>query len=257
MQKISACLVVYNEEKVIRRCLDSLKGVVDEIILVHDGPCTDSTLRMAGKYTRKIYIRPHVGEPVPHRPFAISKATGDWILQIDADEYLSQGIRKNLRKLAQDKSVDVYAFLWEVISGTKVLRPVGFARSYRPCFYRKGSLIYKGDTFHEIPRIKGRRRNLELVLHHRPLYDNYSLAVFRKKWLGWAHSQAGLMIKNRKAGKPAIYYLFKAPLWFVLYFCYYFFYSLGFLHGLTGFRISFVHGLYNFYLNLYIFRLKL
>ena len=45
-QTISACLVVYNEEKVIRQCLDSIKGFVDEIILVHDGQCTDKTLVM-------------------------------------------------------------------------------------------------------------------------------------------------------------------------------------------------------------------
>jgi Glycosyltransferases involved in cell wall biogenesis len=59
--KISACIVVYNEEKVIKRCLDSIKNVVDEIILVHDGPCKDRTLEIAKRYTNKIFIRPHVG----------------------------------------------------------------------------------------------------------------------------------------------------------------------------------------------------
>ena len=42
---ISACLVVHNEEKLIGRCLESIKNLVDEIIVVHDGPCQDKTLR--------------------------------------------------------------------------------------------------------------------------------------------------------------------------------------------------------------------
>lgn len=44
---ISACLVVRNEEAVIERCLESLAGVVDEIVLVHDGECEDRTLEIA------------------------------------------------------------------------------------------------------------------------------------------------------------------------------------------------------------------
>ena len=44
--KISACLVVRNEEKIIKKCLDSIKDVVDEIIIVHDGEYNDKTLKI-------------------------------------------------------------------------------------------------------------------------------------------------------------------------------------------------------------------
>lgn len=61
LTKISACLVVRNEEKVIERCLNSLKGAVDEILIVHDGECGDNTLKIAKKFNADIFIRPMAG----------------------------------------------------------------------------------------------------------------------------------------------------------------------------------------------------
>src|SRR3989338_5912985 len=180
MVTISACLVVYNEEKVIKRCLDSIKGVVDEIIIVHDGPCKDKTLDICRKYTSRIFIRKYIGEAEPHRPFCFSKATGDWILWIDADEYLSEGLRKGLRNLAKDKSVNGYRFAYEVPYNSKVLKRIGLGNAYRPCFFRKDSYLMEGKI-HESPAIKGTVRKLDLLLKHRPLYDRYSLKTFKAK----------------------------------------------------------------------------
>ena len=60
--KISAIIPVYHGEKTIKETLKSLEeGVVDEIIVVHDGPCKDNTLKIARKYTKKIYVQSHKG----------------------------------------------------------------------------------------------------------------------------------------------------------------------------------------------------
>ena len=48
INRISACTIVFNEEKKIRPCLKSLQGCVDEIIVIHDGKCSDKTLKNAG-----------------------------------------------------------------------------------------------------------------------------------------------------------------------------------------------------------------
>ncbi|MFA6570012.1 MAG: glycosyltransferase, partial [Bacteroidota bacterium] len=86
---LSACIVVRNQAIFLDRCLQSIKSVCNEIIIVHDGPCSDDSLKIAKRYKALIFIRPFIGEAEYHRPFAFGKSTGDWILQIDADEYLS------------------------------------------------------------------------------------------------------------------------------------------------------------------------
>jgi glycosyltransferase involved in cell wall biosynthesis len=122
MEKISACLVVYNEEKLIRRCLESLRDVVDEIILVHDGECTDRTLEIAKEYGAKIFVRDHKGFCEHHRPFCCKQASYNWILQIDADEFLSAELRNNLRSLVSNQEVSAYELLWPFWDGKKEIK---------------------------------------------------------------------------------------------------------------------------------------
>src|SRR5579862_5338849 len=96
MSSISACLVVRNEEAVIERCLHSLAGVVDEIVLIHDGECTDRTLEIAERFGARITVADHAGGNEPHLPFAFALATGEWLLRLDADEFLSPELRAAL-----------------------------------------------------------------------------------------------------------------------------------------------------------------
>lgn len=84
--KISAVLIVYNEEVLLSRCLDSLKGI-DEII-ISDSGCTDKTMEVAKRYTDKLYEFKWIDNFGKSRNSAKSHATGDWILSIDADEIL-------------------------------------------------------------------------------------------------------------------------------------------------------------------------
>lgn len=84
---LSLCMIVKNEEKVLERCLKSVHGFVDEIILVDTGS-TDRTKEIAKSYTDQIYDFQWNDSFADARNFAQSKATGDWILVLDADEYL-------------------------------------------------------------------------------------------------------------------------------------------------------------------------
>ena len=88
--EVSACLVVRNEEAVIRRCLASLRGVADEIILV-----TRRAMRgLDGRYRKRVRLQgiesgALVGNPEHHTVFAYEQARGEWLLSLDADEFLS------------------------------------------------------------------------------------------------------------------------------------------------------------------------
>ena len=79
--------------------------MVDEIVLVHDGECEDRTLEIAGRYGCRVFVRPLVGHAEVATVFAYEQAQGEWILTLDADEYLSEPLRQKLRTLVTDECV--------------------------------------------------------------------------------------------------------------------------------------------------------
>lgn len=84
---LSVCIITKNEASTIKSCLDSVKEIADEIIIV-DAFSTDNTVAIAQKYTSKIYTKEWIDDFSFSRNFSISKAKGTWILIIDADEKL-------------------------------------------------------------------------------------------------------------------------------------------------------------------------
>ncbi|MBC8494621.1 glycosyltransferase [archaeon] len=84
---ISACLIVKDEEKNLSRCLESIKNVVDEIVIVDTGS-KDSTIAIGKKYTNKVFSHKFKNDFSEARNYALSKCTKEWIISIDADEIL-------------------------------------------------------------------------------------------------------------------------------------------------------------------------
>ncbi len=93
MITISLCMIVKNEEKVLARCLESLTGLMDEIIIVDTGSC-DKTKEIAARYTDKIYDFEWVQDFAAARNFAFSKASMEYIYSADADEVLDAENRR-------------------------------------------------------------------------------------------------------------------------------------------------------------------
>ena len=96
---ISACLIVKDEEKILRRCLDCIKVFADEIIIVDTGS-TDNTKQIAGEYTDKIYDFTWINDFSAARNESFSKATMDYIYVADADEVIDA---KNINKILELK----------------------------------------------------------------------------------------------------------------------------------------------------------
>ncbi|MCE3279580.1 MAG: glycosyl transferase family 2 [Bacteroidetes bacterium] len=91
MTLLSACLIIKNEEKWLDQCLNSLSDAVDEIIIVDTGS-TDKSKEIAEKYNCKIFDFTWTGSFSAARNYAIEQAQGEWIISIDADETLINGI---------------------------------------------------------------------------------------------------------------------------------------------------------------------
>ena len=108
MDHISATIITLNEEKNIERCLNSLHGIADEIIIVDSGS-TDNTIAICERYGARVVSRPFNGYGV-QRQFATTLATHNYIIAIDADEALSEELRNHILEIKeQGFSHRVYA----------------------------------------------------------------------------------------------------------------------------------------------------
>ncbi len=266
MEKISACLVVHNEEALIGRCLNSLRDVVDEIIVVHDGPCHDQTLEIAKQYGAKMFIQPFAGGAEEHRPFSFEQASFNWILQIDADEFLSQELKNNLPNLPLNQEISAYEFFWPLWNGA---REVKAHWPYKRILFRKDKISFLGILQFAV-QISGKVERTNFKLHHQPAYNNYSFNSFLKKQLPWAKVQAGYYFKEFSQIKKFNYldsdwsktikYRLRFPL--VLLpseFVWTFLNNIksgAYRAGYFGFKVSFITGLYRAAVNYYIYKLK-
>ncbi|HMU75971.1 MAG TPA: glycosyltransferase family 2 protein, partial [Elusimicrobiota bacterium] len=96
MPRLSAILIARNEERDLPACLESLRGVADEIVLV-DSHSTDRTRDIARAHGARVVERDFAGFG-PQKQFALEQATGDWVLNIDADERLTPALAEDIRR---------------------------------------------------------------------------------------------------------------------------------------------------------------
>ena len=87
--KITACVIAKNEEKNIARCLSSVKPIASELIVVDTGS-TDNTVSIAKKLGASVYFFQWIDDFAAAKNYALEKANGDWIVFLDADEYLEE-----------------------------------------------------------------------------------------------------------------------------------------------------------------------
>lgn len=105
MATISLCMIVKNEEKHIARCLDSMAGLVDEMIIVDTGS-TDRTVEIVSGYTPRVYSYPWTDDFSDARNYSFSKAVMDYCMWMDADDVLEETEKEKFLRLKQSLSPD-------------------------------------------------------------------------------------------------------------------------------------------------------
>ena len=115
MITVSLCMIVKNEEDVIARCLNSVKDIVDEIIIVDTGS-TDNTKEIAKGFTNKIFDFNWINDFSAARNHSFSKATMDYILWLDADDVILEEDRTKFKQLKKnlDPTVDIVMMKYNV-----------------------------------------------------------------------------------------------------------------------------------------------
>ena len=117
MREISLCMIVKNEEDVIGRCLESVKDIADDIIIV-DTCSTYRTKEIVSQYTDKIFDFEWIDDFSKARNFSFSKATKDYILWLDADDVILEKDYQKFMELKKniDINVDIYMMKYNYIT---------------------------------------------------------------------------------------------------------------------------------------------
>jgi glycosyltransferase involved in cell wall biosynthesis len=138
---ISVALIVKNEERVLGRCLESLRGAVDEIVVVDTGS-EDGTKRVARSYTDKIYDFDWRDDFGVARQFAFDRATSDWVAWVDADDVVVHADR--IKPLLAATPPEVCGFYWRYICGWDPSGKPNFEFWRERCVRNDGTFCWMG-----------------------------------------------------------------------------------------------------------------
>jgi tetratricopeptide (TPR) repeat protein len=100
--QLSLAMIVKNEARCLARCLQSIRSIVDEVVIADTGS-TDDTVNIAKNFGAKILHFDWVNDFSAARNYSLGQATGDWILVLDADEFASDALAKEIREFVQNQ----------------------------------------------------------------------------------------------------------------------------------------------------------
>lgn len=167
MISISLCMIVKNEEKLLKRCLDSYKSVCDEIIIADTGS-TDRTKEIAAEYTDKIYDYKWTNDFAAARNFVFSKASCDYIFSADADEVLDSQNRELFMALKKCllPEIDIVQMIYVNESTHNTV--YNYKEEYRPKLFKRLRSFQWISPIHETVRLEPVVFDSDIKILHLP-----------------------------------------------------------------------------------------
>ena len=164
MQTISLCMIVKNEGNTLEKCLDSIKDIVDEIIIVDTGS-TDGTKEIARKYTDAIYDFNWIDDFSAARNFSFDKATKDYLLWIDADDILLPVDRVKFMALKETLDGSVDAIMIKYNTGFDAQGNITFSY-FRERLVKRSNQFHWCEPVHEYLETAGNIINSDVSITH-------------------------------------------------------------------------------------------
>lgn len=200
MQKLSVVISAYNEEDKIDKCLKSV-AFADEIVFV-DNSSTDKTKEIAQKYTKSIYSQKN--DPLLidiQKNTGFKKAKYEWILSIDADEVVSDELRKEIKDLInKDNLKDGYFIPRKNIIFGKEINYTGWYPDYQLRLFKKAKGEFKNSHVHEGIQVNG---DVGYLKEHMVHYNYESVVQFvQKNMINYAQNEANNLINKDYALSP-------------------------------------------------------
>jgi glycosyltransferase involved in cell wall biosynthesis len=226
-EKCSATVLTLNEEANLRACLESLAWV-DEIVVVDSGS-TDATLAIAREFTDRVFVQPWAGF-TRQKNFASDQCSHRWVLNLDADERVTDALRDRIVALLAAPQQNGYSFPRKNFFLGRWMRhggwyPDAVLRLFRRDLGRFGGI----DPHPSVLLPAGRAAYVpEPMLH----YTYTSLGHYVSKQYGYANAAAQVMATDGKTRGSTLLRLIVKPPWRFLE---NYFWKLGLLDGVHGF----------------------
>lgn len=190
---LSVAVSVFNGEKVLDECLKSVSWA-SEIIVV-DSSSTDKTLEIARKYTDKIFTRPNNPMLNINKNFGFSKATGEWILCLDADERVTEELRTEIESRIKNHESGISGY-WiprkNIIFG-KWIKHTGWYPDHQLRLFRREKGRFEERHVHEMIKVIGETMYLENNLLH---YNYATISQFLNKLNIYVANEAEQLIDS-------------------------------------------------------------
>ncbi len=179
-QTISLCMITKNEEKYLEQCLNSVKDIVDEVVIVDTGS-TDKTKEIAKKFKAKIFDLKWNDNFSEARNESLKHATKEWILVLDADETLDNSAKDKIKEDIEKDNVDAFSMPQLNYTNEYIKHPdfvpinnakfKGYFTAYIARLFRRSKDTYYKFYVHEIVEysiIKSNKKIeiLDVPIHH-------------------------------------------------------------------------------------------
>ena len=227
---LSATIITFNEERNIERCLLSLKDLCDEIVVVDSGS-NDRTVEIALALGAKVIHQPFLGH-IGQKNFAITQASGDWILSLDADEALDDQLKKSVKEAMQHPEGTAYAMNRLTSYCGHWVHHSGWYPDTKVRLFKKGQGQWSGVNPHDYYQPNG--NEVPKLLKGDILHYSYYTAADHFKQIEFFGRIASEELFARGKKVPELMIWLKVIGQFIKSF----FLRAGFLDGKTGWLIS-------------------
>lgn len=186
---VSVVVITKNEEKNMDECLGSVAGWADEIVVVDD-ESSDRTVELARKYTDKIFHRKMDVEGT-HRNWAYAQATNEWVLSLDADEMVTEGLKQEIVQVIACEEFQAYSIPLVNYIGSYWVKHGGWYPAGKLRLFQKSKFRYEDVGVHPRVFLEGKCGHLTKDIIHKGYPDlahflgslNHQTTGEAQKWI--------------------------------------------------------------------------
>ena len=225
---LTVTVITLNERRNLDRCLRSVAWAAERLVV--DSGSNDGTLEIAARHGARILERPWPGY-VKQKNFAVDQARHDWVLSLDADEWLTDEGAEEVRRVLASPGADAYAFR-RVTSFSGAFVPHVWSRDWQTRLFRKGRAVFAGGQVHESLRLArgSRPARMRAPLMH---LGYRSIRDYVERLNRYTDLAASSLNDDGVAPSRARLFLSPPAIFVKLYLL-----RLGFLDGVRGFVVA-------------------